>query len=70
MGGEDVKNTLTQIPILPKHIWEEIEDPLNYENANPIGSGPFVFENFRPGEELVTKTNKDYFEDIKIDGYI
>lgn len=65
-----VTNTLAQIPILPKHIWEDIEDPLNYENDNPIGSGPFVFKNFRPGEELVTETNKDYFQDIKIDGYI
>ena len=65
-----VTNTLTQIPILPKHIWEDIEDPLNYENSNPIGSGPFVFKNFRPGEELVAETNRDYFQDIKIDGYI
>jgi len=65
-----ITTTLTQIPILPKHIWEEIEDPLNYENSQPIGSGPFVFENFRPGEELVAKANKDYFEEVKIDGYI
>ena len=65
-----VTNTLTQIPILPKHIWEDIEDPINYENSNPIGSGPFVFKNFRPGEELVAETNRDYFEDINIDGYI
>lgn len=65
-----VTTTLAQIPILPKHIWEEIDDPLNYENSEPLGSGPFVFENFRPGEELVTKTNKEYFEEINIDGYI
>ncbi|HSH34746.1 ABC transporter substrate-binding protein [Schnuerera sp.] len=65
-----VTNTLTQIPILPKHIWENIDDPINYDNSNPIGSGPFVFKNFRPGEELVTDTNRDYFEDINIDGYI
>lgn len=65
-----VTNTLAQIPILPKHIWEDIEDPLNYDNSNPIGSGPFVFKNFRPGEELVTEANRDYFQDINIDGYI
>lgn len=65
-----VTTTLTQIPILPKHIWEDIEDPLNFENDNPIGSGPFIFKNFRPGEELVTETNRDYFQDINIDGYI
>lgn len=65
-----ITNTLTQIPILPKHIWENIEDPRNYDNSNPIGSGPFVFKNFRPGEELVAETNRDYFQDINIDGYI
>lgn len=65
-----VTNTLTQIPILPKHIWEDIEDPINFENDSPVGSGPFVFKNFRPGEELVLDTNEDYFEDIAIDGYI
>ncbi|MFA5527722.1 MAG: ABC transporter substrate-binding protein [Peptostreptococcales bacterium] len=65
-----ITNTLTQIPILPKHIWEAIEDPINFENKTPIGSGPFVFKNFRPGEELVTEANKDFYEDIAIDGYI
>ncbi|NLY44412.1 MAG: ABC transporter substrate-binding protein [Tissierella sp.] len=65
-----VTNTLTQIPILPQHIWESISDPINYENSTPIGSGPFVFKNFRPGEELVADTNPDYHEDIAIDGYI
>lgn len=65
-----ITNTLTQIPILPKHIWENIEDPVNYENKAPIGSGPFVFKNFRPGEELVATANKDYHEEVFIDGYI
>lgn len=65
-----ITNTLTQIPIIPKHIWEPIEDPLNFDNAAPLGSGPFVFKNFRPGEELVAEANPDYHEDIAIDGYI
>lgn len=65
-----ITNTLTQIPIIPKHIWEPLTDPVNFDNKTPIGSGPFVFKNFRPGEELVTETNKDFYEDIEIDGYI
>ena len=65
-----ITNTLTQIPILPQHIWENIDDQLGFDNSNPIGSGPFVFENFRPGEELVTSTNPNYHEEIFIDGYI
>src|SRR5690606_37429368 len=65
-----ITNTLTQIPLLPKHVWETIEDPINFDNSNPLGSGPFVFKNIRPGEELVTEANPDYHEDIAIDGYI
>lgn len=65
-----ITTTLTQIPILPQHIWEQKEDPRNDPNSNPIGSGPFVFENFRPGEELSATTNRDFYEDIQIDGYI
>src|SRR5699024_6997390 len=65
-----VTTTLTQIPILPEHVWTEFDDPVNHANENPIGSGPFVFENFRPDEELVASRNDDFYEDIKIDGYI
>lgn len=65
-----VTTTLTQIPLLPKHIWEQVDDQIAFENKEPIGSGPFVFKNFRPGEELVTEANEDYHEEIFIDGYI
>lgn len=66
-----ITNTLTQIPILPKHVWEGVSDPINYENKNPIGSGPFKFKLFRPGEELVVEKFADFYnKDIKIDGYI
>lgn len=65
-----VTTTMTQIPILPKHVWEAKDDPKNDPNSEPIGSGPFVFKNFRPGEELVTETYKDFYEPASIDGYI
>ncbi|MCC5909248.1 MAG: ABC transporter substrate-binding protein [Clostridiaceae bacterium] len=65
-----ITNTLTQIPVLPKHIWETVGNARDFANSNPVGSGPFVFENFRPGEELVASTNKDFYEEIHIDGYI
>ena len=65
-----ITTTLTQIPILPQHIWENVADLGQYENEHPIGSGPFEFVRFRNGEELVTKTYQDYFSPAKIDGYI
>ena len=31
-------------------------------NLNPVGSGPWKFESWRMGEELVLKANKDYWD--------
>ncbi len=71
-----INNTLAQIPILPKHIWETIvEDeglnhPEEFNNDEVIGSGPFTFEVWRRGEELRTARFDDHFYDVNIDGYI
>tara|TARA_B100000131_G_scaffold317685_1_gene360158 strand:+ start:4567 stop:6213 length:1647 start_codon:yes stop_codon:yes gene_type:complete len=29
-------------PIIPKHIWDKIEDPVKFTNPNPVGTGPFT----------------------------
>ena len=28
--------------IVPKHVWSALEDPLNYSNENPVGTGPYT----------------------------
>ena len=28
--------------IVPKHIWVKLEDPLTFDNPNPVGTGPFT----------------------------
>lgn len=65
-----IMNTLAQIPILPKHVWEGIENPANYANLDAIGSGPFKMVRFQTGEELVVERFDDYFDPPIIDGYI
>ena len=65
-----ITNTLAQIPILPMHIWENIENPVQYANEDAIGSGPFKLDRFQTGEELVLSRFDDYFEPVHIDGYI
>ncbi len=30
-----------QTPIVPKHIWSAIKDPVTYKDPNPVGTGPF-----------------------------
>lgn len=63
--------TLTQIPILPKHIWEDIESPTDLTPAQipTVGSGPFKFDRYDRGEYKRILTFEDHFaaDDINID---
>ena len=35
-------DVISSQPIIPKHIWKNIEDPVKFTNPNPIGTGPFT----------------------------
>ena len=37
-------------PIVPKHVWSNVDDPVKYTDPNPIGTGPFT--------EIVKFTNQ------------
>jgi peptide/nickel transport system substrate-binding protein len=48
--------------ILPKHLWEG-EDPLDSEYYyDPIGSGPFVLEEYSQGEYIILSKNENYWK--------
>lgn len=34
--------------IVPRHIWQGVDDPLRFTNAHPVGTGPFTLTRFRP----------------------
>ncbi|SEF18892.1 ABC transporter substrate-binding protein [Jiangella alba] len=61
---------LSTVPILPRHVWEPITDPLGYDNAAPIGSGPFAFESFRRDSALRLTANADHFRAPRADGVV
>jgi len=50
------------IGILPKHIYE-YKDAKQFNNrvSNPVGSGPFVFEKWQTGREIVLRRNENYW---------
>lgn len=62
------------VPILPKHLWEDIdpeEADSDYENAEPVGTGPFQVVEHVTGEYTRMAANKDYFKGApKIDEVI
>lgn len=50
-------------PIVPKHIWEGLEDPYNYANDVPVGTGPFKFDSEGEGFIKLAR-NENYFGQI------
>ena len=47
-------------PIVPMHIWADQEDPYNWENPEPIGTGPYMYGGHGEGFVKFTK-NDNYF---------
>lgn len=47
--------------VLPKHIWQDVEDPIAFENAEMIGSGPFKLVENVQDEHTTLAANKDYW---------
>jgi len=53
-------------PIIPKHIWESVEDPLTYHEVNPekavIGTGPYKLVTYDAAQGIyLFRENKDYW---------
>ncbi|MEO5986849.1 MAG: ABC transporter substrate-binding protein [Candidatus Limnocylindria bacterium] len=57
--------------IIPKHIWENEDDPVAFETLEMIGSGPFKVAEYSQGEFVELETNADYWQTAaNIDGVI
>ena len=65
-----VATVMCEMPIVPKHVWESIESPLEFDNPQPIGSGPWKFDYLRPLEESMISRNADHFQPPVADGML
>ncbi|MFT4284951.1 MAG: ABC transporter substrate-binding protein [Protaetiibacter sp.] len=55
--------------ILPKHIWSEQSDPLNWENPDPVGTGPFTEVETFATQSYTLEANPHYWrDDVKVPG--
>lgn len=50
--------------IIPKHIYEGTDWGTNPANQNPIGTGPFKFENHEKGVSVTLERYDDYWGDV------
>ncbi len=51
------------MPVLPKHIYDDGQDLKNHprNSADVVGSGPFKFKEFKPGQEIVLEKFDKFF---------
>ena len=57
--------------VLPKHIWEDVEDPIEFQNEEMIGSGPFKLAEYERRQFTRLEANEDYWKGAPfIDGVI
>jgi peptide/nickel transport system substrate-binding protein len=70
MKEPQASNPGLEIPVVPKHVWEKIDDKVKYANdTNVVGSGPFVLEKFTPSQSVVLKANPNFWQGKpKLDG--
>jgi len=52
------------IPVIPKHVWKDIAESITYQPVSEgklIGTGPFMFKEYKPGEYFIVTANPNYF---------
>lgn len=50
------------VSIHPKHLLENTDVTKSPLSRKPVGTGPFVFKDWVPGEKIVLEANSNYFE--------
>lgn len=56
----NIDSQLLFLYILPKHIWESVENPGEFENSEMIGSGPFKLAEYKQGEFVHLTANESH----------
>lgn len=55
-------NPGTGVPVVPKHIWENIDDKAGYANdKDVVGSGPFVLASYDANQQIVLTANEHFW---------
>ncbi len=59
-GDRELPLIMGLMPILPKHYWENRD--FEQSTLDPVmGSGPYVFDEIKPGERISYRKNPDYW---------
>ncbi|AEV87556.1 peptide ABC transporter substrate-binding protein [Actinoplanes sp. SE50] len=53
---------ISQIPIVPKHVWEKIADPAKDPIKEPVGSGPYTLKTFSQQGIVLERRESGYWQ--------
>lgn len=59
-------NNLTLIPVVPKHILEKEDINTGDFSRNPVGTGPFIFKEWKTSDRVVVTANSNYFKGMPL----
>jgi peptide/nickel transport system substrate-binding protein len=51
---------ILELQIVPQHIWSSLSNPATFSDAKPVGTGPYVLNQFSP-QGFTMKVNPDYY---------
>lgn len=61
MKSPQAPNPGTDLPIVPSHVWKQIEDPAAYQNdSDTVGSGPFIITDYSKTSGVTMRANPNY----------
>ena len=58
-------SSIAQTTIVPEHLWSSMADPVKDPNTKPVGTGPFMLDQFAPTQYSLKK-NANYWQADKI----
>jgi peptide/nickel transport system substrate-binding protein len=57
-----IGSQLSNVWIVPQHIWSKVSEPAKYLNPNPVGSGPFTRVTRFNSQDYVLSKNPNYWQ--------
>lgn len=62
LKGPQASNPGLEIPVVPKHIWEAVENPAEFANdADVVGSGPYLLESYEANQQITLRSNPNFW---------
>lgn len=53
---------IAQQPIVPKHVWSKVDDPVSFRNPNPVATGPFTEVSTFQNQVYELRKNPHYWQ--------